>query len=201
MLTLAVLAGCSASAPPQPSVAATTQPSAVDRPLAPGPAAGPRSAERGDSCALLAAAAATISTPGGTLGPSRQAATRSYGTPRLQALYDGTGQGRDPQQELWQQHHAHVLAHAQPAAADLHHDHEHDEGTVADHQAPAPAGADHAAVIVTGTAHGDGGWTAPVAPYRLECLLLRPGPRLARRRPAHRPAADTGSHPRADCGS
>lgn len=105
------------------------------------------------------------------LGQSRQAAARSYGSPRLQALYDGTGQGRDRQQDLWQQHQAQVIAEAQPVAADLHHehvrpgeDHHHEE-----RQAPAQR-VEH--VIVTGTARGDDGWTAPVQPYRMECLLL-----------------------------
>ena len=29
------------------------------------------------------------------------------------------------------------------------------------------------AVIATGTARGAGGWTAPLAPYRLDCLTKR----------------------------
>lgn len=126
-------------------------------------------------CASFATAAATITTPTGTLGQSRQAAARRYGSPRLQALYDGTGQGRDRQQELWQQHQAQVIAQAQPVAVDLHHEHDHPGGDHHDErQAPAQR-VEHVAVIVTGTARGDGGWTAPVQPYRMECLLL-PGP-------------------------
>jgi hypothetical protein len=92
----------------------------------------------------------------------------------MQALYVGAGQSRDPQHELWQQHRAHVLADADPVGADLYHDDDHayGAGAGADGQASVMAGAEHAAVIVTGTAHGDDGWTAPIAPYRLECLLL-----------------------------
>jgi hypothetical protein len=66
-----------------------------------------------------------------------------------------------------------VLAHAQPVGADLHHDDHPGEKDHGDGQPPAAAqGAEHAAVVVTGTAHGSDGWTAPVQPYRLECLLL-----------------------------
>jgi hypothetical protein len=87
----------------------------------------------------------------------------------MRALYDGASQSSDAARALAAAR-AHVLAHAEPADADLRHEHGGRAG--ADGQAPAVAGAEQAAVIVTGTAHGDDGWSAPTAPYRLECLLL-----------------------------
>jgi hypothetical protein len=178
LLTLAALAGCTSSpaAPPAPSAAAPQATAGPPLDTASTPAAGPALAAPGEACARFAAAAAAIVTPGGTLGQARQAAARAYGTPRLQALYAGTGQGRDPQHKLWHQHRAHVLAHADPVGPDLHHD--HDESAGVNHQAPAVAGAARVVVIVTGTAHGRDGWTAPLAPYRLECLLLADPVRL-----------------------
>jgi hypothetical protein len=180
LLGLLALLGCSTDpAAPDPAAPNLARPADGPPPTAP-PAVIPTSAgaaglgSPAEVCASFATAAATITTATGTLGQSRQAAARRYGTPGLQALYDGSGKGRDRQQELWQQHQAQAIAQAQPVAADLHHeydqpggDHQHDE-----RQAPGQR-VEHAAVIVivTGTARGDGGWTAPVQPH-----LLLPDP-------------------------
>jgi len=52
----------------------------------------------------------------GALGQTRQAAARAYGTPRLQALYAGAGEGRNREQQTWRQHQARVTATAAPIA-------------------------------------------------------------------------------------
>lgn len=145
----------------------------------------PRPADPAYACAPSAAAAATVNTSTVRLGRFRQAAARSCGTPRLQALDDGAGHARDPQQRLWQQHQDQVLACAQRVAADLNYDHgnrggspgddfgdDFGEGLGGDEQEPTAHGAEHAAVIVTGVARGVDGSTVPVQPHRLQCLVL-----------------------------
>lgn len=128
------------------------------------PPASPPAPDATTACVQFARAAGTVDTTTGTLGQSRQAAARAYGTPQLQALYAGGGEGRNPEQEIWQQHHARVTATATPVAE-------------ADSDEPNAPGAEQprlgisTAVTVTGTARGDG-WTAATAPYRLDCLSV-----------------------------
>ncbi len=116
----------------------------------------------GSVCAAFAAAA-TIDTARSTWGQTRQAAARRCGGPHLQALYSGGGQGPDPQQELWQLHQAQVHATA-TSTQDAH----FAAGT---DLAPELADAEQASPRVTGTACGGHGWSAPLAAYRVECLL------------------------------
>lgn len=110
--------------------------------------------------------AAAVDTTISNLGRSRQRAARSFGTPQLQALFSGPGEGRNREQEHWQQHRARVVATAVPVVGDA-----HDE--LADFgDEPHPPG-DQVAVTVTGTARGAAGWTAAMAPYRLDCLTVQ----------------------------
>jgi len=96
---------------------------------------------------------------------TRQAAARAYGTPQLQSLYTGTGEGRNREQETWQQHRARVTATAAPIADDS----QDDFGeTSADQPPPGTP----VAVTVTGTARGMSGWATAMAPYRLDCLTI-----------------------------
>ena len=124
------------------------------------------------ACAQFAQAAATVDTATGDLGRSRQDAARTFGTPQLQALFSGAGQGRSAEQETWRQHQAAVTATTVP---DDHGDHDDYD----DYDDDVRAGAGQArpgtpvAVTVTGTARGADGWTAPVAPYRLDCLTVQ----------------------------
>lgn len=117
------------------------------------------------ACAQFAQAAATVDTATGDLGQSRQDAARTFGTPQLQAQFSDAGQGRSAEQETWHQHRAAVTATAVP---DEHDDHHH--GARAGAGQPRPG--TPVAVTVTGTARGADGWTARVAPYRLDCLTV-----------------------------
>ncbi len=101
----------------------------------------------------------------GALGQTRQAAARAYGTPRLQALYAGAGEGRNREQHTWRQHQARVTATAAPIADPV--QDELDEPGVQPPRLGMPV-----AVTVTGTARGADGWAAAVAPYRLDCLTV-----------------------------
>lgn len=117
-------------------------------------------------CLQFARTAATVDTATGTLGRARQTAARAYGTPQLQALFDGAGEGRNPEQETWQQHQARVTATATPVVGDA----------VDDLAAPGTEQlrpGTQVAVNVTGTARGAAGWTAPMTPYRLDCLTVK----------------------------
>jgi len=117
------------------------------------------------ACVQFARAAATVDTTTGTLGQTRQAAARAYGTPQLQALYADAGEGRNREQETWQQHQARVTATAAPIA-----DAAQDEFDEPGAQQPSPG--TPVAVTVTGTARGADGWAAAMAPYRLDCLTV-----------------------------
>ncbi len=119
------------------------------------------------ACVQFALAAATVDTATGDLGQSRQDAARTFGTPRLQALFSGAGQGRNTEQETWRQHRARVTATAVPVADDDHDGHDGQPG------AEQPRPGTPVAVTITGTAGGAGGWTAAVAPYRLDCLTVQ----------------------------
>lgn len=109
--------------------------------------------------------AATVDTTTDTLGETRQASARAYGTPRLQALYAGAGEGRNREQQTWQQHQARVTATAAPIADAV--QDELDEPGVQQGRPGMPV-----AVTVTGTARGADGWAAAMAPYRLDCLTV-----------------------------
>jgi hypothetical protein len=176
VLVLAGLVGCSAGPAALARRSSTATQPAVGRTLAPISTSYLRQADPDAACVLCAAAAATVAAPAGTLGQYRQDAAHRYDTQRRPARYAGAGQGRDRQQELWQQHHAHVMACAPPVVTELHHEHDQGDSTVADHRALTSPGAEHAPVsvtgIVTGTAHADSGWSAPVPPNRLARLLL-----------------------------
>lgn len=115
-------------------------------------------------CRRFAAAALTVGDATTTLGQARRAAARRFGTPRLEALYDSVGQGRDPQQELWRAHGARVTAQVQ--LVDDPHGHD---------PLPEPIdqpGRPQVDVLVTGVARAADGWIAGVQPYRQSCLLL-----------------------------
>ena len=120
------------------------------------------------ACVQFALAAADVDTATSTLGQVRQAAARAYGTPQLQALYNGSGQGRNHEQETWQQHHARVTVTAVPDLDPL--DELDGDGG---RGASAPPPGTPVSVTVTGTARGTDGWTAPTAPYRLDCLTVQ----------------------------
>ena len=117
------------------------------------------------ACVQFARTAADVDTTTATLGQTRQAAAHAYGTPQLQALYDGPGQGRDREVETWQRHRARVTVTAVPLAGAL--DELDDAGT----ETPRPG--TPVSVTVTGNARGADGWTAPTAPYRLDCLTVQ----------------------------
>lgn len=114
----------------------------------------------------FARAAATVDTATGDLGQARQAAARAFGTPQLQALFSAAGEGRNREQETWQQHRARVTATAVPVVDDV-----HDE--LAEPGSEQPRAGTPVAVTVTGTARGASGWTAATAPYRLDCLSVQ----------------------------
>lgn len=118
------------------------------------------------ACVQFARTAASVDTTTSNLGRSRQTAARSYGTPQLQAVFGGPGEGRNREQETWQQHRARVVATAVPVTGDA-----HDE--TADPGAGQPPPGDQVAVTVTGTARGAAGWTTAMAPYRLDCLAVQ----------------------------
>lgn len=122
-------------------------------------------------CIRYARAAGDVDTATTTLGRARQAAARAYGTPQLQALYDDAGEGRNREQESWQQHHARVTVTVRPDVDHLDEPGGHGPGAGAGNS-PVPPGTP-VAVIVTGTARGADGWSAPTDPYRLDCLTLR----------------------------
>jgi len=109
--------------------------------------------------------AATVDTTTGTLGQTRRAAARAYGTPQLQALYAGAGEGRNCKQQTWRQHQAWITATAAPIANDA--QDELDEPGVQQGRPGMPV-----AVTVTGTARGADGWATAMAPYRLDCLTV-----------------------------
>jgi len=109
--------------------------------------------------------AATVDTTTGTLGQTRQAATRADGTPHLQARCADAGEGRNREQQTWPQHQARVTATAAPIT-----DNARDEFDEPGAQQPRPGPL--VAVTVTGTARGADGWAAAVAPYRLDCLTV-----------------------------
>ena len=118
------------------------------------------------ACVQFARTAATVDTTISNLGQSRQAAARTHGTARLQAVFTGVGVGRNREQETWQQHRARVAAAAETVV-----DNAHDELATPGMEQPRPG--TPVAVTVTGTARGADGWTAPVAPYRLDCLTVQ----------------------------
>ena len=117
------------------------------------------------ACIQFARTAADVDTTTATLGQTRQVAAHAYGTPQLQALYDGPGQGRDPEQQDWQLHRARVSVTAVPLPGAL--NEPNDDGT----ETPRPG--TPVSVTVTGRAHGTDGWTAPTASYRLDCLTVQ----------------------------
>lgn len=117
-------------------------------------------------CIQFAVTAGSVDTASGTLGQSRQRAARIFGTPALQALFDGAGQGRNREQEIWQQYQARVTVTAAPVTDDASDD-------LAAPGAEQLRPATPVAVTVTGTARGTRGWTAPMAPYRLDCLTVK----------------------------
>ena len=147
-----------AAAPgPSPTSAAATS-------AAPRPPAGTPDATA--VCIQFAQTAATLDTTSTTLGQVRETAARDYGTARLHALYDGPGEGRNPEQDTWRRHQARVAASATPVAAEAHD--EPDEHLTAQlHPGTLVA------MVVTGTARGADGWTAPIAAYRLDCLTVQ----------------------------
>ena len=117
-------------------------------------------------CVQYARAAATVDTTTGDLGQARQTAARTFGTAALQALFSGAGEGRNREQEAWQQHRARVTATAVPvleSAGD-----ELAEPGIEPARAGTPV-----FVTVNGTVRGPDGWTATIAPYRLDCLAVR----------------------------
>jgi hypothetical protein len=113
----------------------------------------------------------TTATTTGTLGQARQTAARAFGTPQLQGLFRGAGEGRNREQQTWQQHRARVTATAVPVVDDHHHDEHSEPGT--GQRLPGSTVAVTVAVTVTGTARGTNGWTAATAPYRLDCLTVQ----------------------------
>lgn len=117
----------------------------------------------GSVCAAFAAAS-TVDTTRSPLGQNRQAAARRCGSPYLLALYNGGGQGRDPQQELWQLHQAqvHATATSTQDARGVH-------TPAATNSPPEPI--EQISVLITGIARGRDGWAAPLTPYRVDCLL------------------------------
>ena len=120
-------------------------------------------------CRRFFAAALTVDDATTTLGQARRAAARRYGTPRLQALYDGAGQGRDPRQELWRAHGARVTAQVQLVDDPHGHDTLHDP---AHHDPIGQHERTQVDVVVTGVARAAAGWTAHVQLYQQSCLLL-----------------------------
>lgn len=123
------------------------------------------------ACVHFARAAGDVDTATSTLGQARQTAARAYGTPQLQALYDGAGEGRNREQDTWRQHHARVTVTAVPDADPLDKLDGDTAGTSPGAAAPPPG--TPVAVTVTGMARGTDGWTAPTAAYRLDCLTLQ----------------------------
>lgn len=124
-------------------------------------------------CRLFAAAGLSFDTATATLADARRAAARRYGTPRLQALYNEGGQGRDPQQELWTVRGARVTPQVQLVDDPRDHDEHHvDHPLSGRHDTTDPAQRAQVDVHVTGTAQAADGWTAPVQPYQQSCLLL-----------------------------
>jgi hypothetical protein len=122
-----------------------------------------------EACRRFAAAALTVGDAETTLGQARRAAARRFDTPRLQALYDGAGQGRDPQQALCQARGARVMPQVQ-LVADLHgHDPLPDP---AQHRPTGQHERTQVDVLVTGVARAADRWTARVQPYQQPCLLL-----------------------------
>lgn len=178
---LLAAAGCSTSSettrPASPATVAdiprsraTPQPAPVSfRPTAPVH----RGVDATAACVLYARMAGDVDTATSTLGRARRAAARAYSTPQLQALYDDAGEGRNREQETWQKHHARVTVTVRPDPDHLDalggHGHGHGAGVGA---GAAPSGTP-VAVIVTGSARGTDGWSAPTAPYRLDCLTLQ----------------------------
>ncbi len=144
----------------------------VRDPARPTPPQPPQGApDPASACAHFGQAAAafdTTTSTTGTLGQARQTAARAFGTPQLQALFSGAGEGRNREQQTWQQHPARVTATAVPVVNDHHHHDEHSEpGTR--QRLPGTT----VAVTVTGTARGTNGWTAATAAYRLDCLTVQ----------------------------
>ena len=117
------------------------------------------------ACVQFARTAADVDTTTATLGQTRQTAAHAYGTPQLQARYDGPGQGRDRELETWQRHRARVTVTAVAFAGAL--NEPDDDGT----ETPRPG--TPVSVTVTGRAHDTDGWTAPTASYRLDCLTVQ----------------------------
>ncbi len=109
--------------------------------------------------------AATVDTTTGTLGQTRRASARAYGTPQLQALYAGAGEGRNRKQQTRQQHQARITATAAPIANNA--QDELDEPGAQQGRPGTPV-----AVTVTGTARVADGWATAMAPYRLDCLTV-----------------------------
>lgn len=120
-------------------------------------------------CRRFAAAALTVGDAKTTLGQARRAAARRFGTPRLQALYDGAGQGRDAQQELWQARGARLT----PQVQLVDDPHGHDPLPDAAQRHPTDRnGRTQVDVLVTGVARAADGWTARVQPYQQSCRMF-----------------------------
>jgi hypothetical protein len=142
-------------------VPATTAPAPPARPPAPR-----RALDAASACVQFALTAGTVDTATGDLGQSRQAAARALGTSQLQALFRDTGQGRSTELQTERLHRARVTATAVPD------DHSADGADDAPAMAERYRPRSPVAVTVSDTARGADGWTAAVAPYRLDCLTV-----------------------------
>lgn len=160
--------GCNTSPPvaASPAEAAPTAAAAPAPTRSTPPPPARRARDATSACVQFAQAAATVDTTTGDLGKARQAAARVLGTPRLEAVFDGAGEGRNREQENWQQHRARVTATAVPVVHDAHHGR-------AVRGSEQPWFGTPVAVTVTGTARGADGWTVATAPYRLDCLTVQ----------------------------
>jgi hypothetical protein len=122
-----------------------------------------------EACRRFATAAVTVGDAETTLGQARRAAARRFGTPRLQALYDGAGRGRDPQQELCQARGARVMPQVQLVADPHGHDPLPDP---AQHHPTGQHERRQVDVLVTGVTRAADRLAARVQPYQQPCLLL-----------------------------
>ena len=73
-------------------------------------------ADAASACTRPAKPAGQVDTAFGRVSQSRSVAAGADGTPQLQARYAGAGEGRNREQEAWQQHQARVTASAGPVA-------------------------------------------------------------------------------------
>lgn len=175
-MLMAVLPGCDA---PGPAASAPATTGIVSLPALPAaPHARPSRVPPGHHatwaagaaavCLRFAAAAATAP----TLGQARRAAARAHGTAGLQALYDGAGRGRDPQEEMWRARDAGVTPDAQLVPDADHDDHRHDAQQQLDGDRTGQREPARVDVHVAGIARAADGCGAALGPYRLSCLLL-----------------------------